>query len=230
MMIHHPRNNASKRCILFTSFLTRCFLKDLQNGLISPRHPKNPVDHLNNTIKNKHAGSPAPCFISGKPPQNKRRTMIRYLTVMLYLLYICLSAPAAADDHGIDINSVISKADPKTALFMLNVYTSREQIIENRMKFSIARSMLPATYEDHTLESMDIKDRVLYLVFSTSSSKIPLIWKNNPQKLRKIYRNAVCRVFSSGRITRIDEIRSTLYYRNQKTLYLTDGRANCRRD
>ena len=131
------------------------------------------------------------------------------------------------DVDNMDIRSVMSKTDPKSALFMLNVYTNREQIIENRLKFNMAKGMLPASYDGHTLESMDIKDGILYLIFSTRRPEIPAMWKNSPAKIRAAYHNAVCRVFAEGKITRVSEIHSTLYFENGSIGSLSEHRRNC---
>ena len=153
-------------------------------------------------------------------------SLLKAASAMICLGIGMLSANAYAR-NDIDIRTLMSKTDPKSALFMLNVYTNREQIIENRLKFNMARGMLPASYDGHTLESMDIRDGILYLIFSTNRPEIPALWKKNPAKIRTAYHNAVCRVFSEGKITRVSEVHSTLYFENRSIGSLSEHRRNC---
>ncbi len=138
-----------------------------------------------------------------------------------------LSFSAGAKSEYAELASLMGKVDSKSALFIINLMQKKGELIDNDRYFGAAKKQLPVSFKKYTLEDMRKQNGVLFLKLNTTDEKVPLLWKEHPQKFLEKFRKGTCKAFRKGGFKTIKEITVSFHYENKLFATQTQKASGC---
>lgn len=151
----------------------------------------------------------------------------RIVKIVVAVCLLFLSFSAGAKSEYAELAPLMGKVDSKSALFIMNLMQKKGELIDNDRYFGAAKKQLPVSFKKYTLEDMRKQNGVLFLKLNTTDEKVPLLWKNHPQKFLEKFHKGTCKAFRKGGFKTIREITVSFHFENRLITSQTQKASGC---